>query len=178
MVSKLIIFGIYSQTDPSICHWDKWVFKNKKDKNGLVIKKKSILVAKCYRPEKWIDYDETFTHVARLEAIRMFLTFAAHKNFIVYQMDIENAFSNGDLAEELYVEQPQGLSTQKMVIKSMDKESPVRTQAGTKSLVCETLLLYLINIGFEKGDVDKILFKIQQGDKPINDTSLCWWYYF
>ncbi|KAL6541144.1 hypothetical protein OROMI_025027 [Orobanche minor] len=86
----------------------KWVFRNKKDTNGLVVRSKSRLVAQDYSQEEGIDYDETFAPVARIEAIIIFLAFAAHKNFFVYQMDVKSAFLNGDLDKEVYVEQPPG----------------------------------------------------------------------
>ena len=78
----------------------------------IITRNKSRLVAKGFSQEERIDYDETYALVARLEAIRMFLAFAAHSNFKVYQMDMKSAFLNGELEEEVYVEQPQGLKTQ------------------------------------------------------------------
>ncbi|KAL8108993.1 hypothetical protein AgCh_025187 [Apium graveolens] len=73
----------------------KWVFRNKTDENGVVTRNKSRLVAKGYSQEEGIDYDETFAPVARLEAIRIFLAFAAHSNFKVYRMDVKSSFLNG-----------------------------------------------------------------------------------
>ncbi|GJZ22600.1 retrovirus-related pol polyprotein from transposon TNT 1-94 [Tanacetum coccineum] len=70
--------------------------------------KKARLVAQGYNQQEGIDYDETFAHVARLEAIRIFLAFATYMNFIVYQMDVKSAFLNGKLKEEVYVKQPPG----------------------------------------------------------------------
>ena len=84
----------------------RWVFRNKLDEEGIVTRNKARLVAKGYSQAEGIDYDETFAPVARLEAIRMFLAFAAHSNFKVYQMDVKSAFLNGELDEEVYVEQP------------------------------------------------------------------------
>ncbi|KAJ9547205.1 hypothetical protein OSB04_019748 [Centaurea solstitialis] len=86
----------------------KWIFRNKLNEIGTIIRNKARLVAQGYRQEEGIDYDETFAPVARLEAIRLFLAFAAHMNFKVYQMDIKNAFLNGKLNEEVYVAQPPG----------------------------------------------------------------------
>ena len=86
----------------------KWVFRNKKDENGIVVRNKARLVAKGYCQQEGIDYDETFAPVARLEAIRIFLAYAAHKNMKVFQMDVKCAFLNGILHEEVYVEQPEG----------------------------------------------------------------------
>ena len=81
----------------------KWVFRNKMDEAGVVVRNKARLVAKGYSQQEGIDYDETFAPVARLEAIRIFLAFVAHSNFKVYQMDVKSAFLNGELAEKVYV---------------------------------------------------------------------------
>ena len=70
----------------------KWVFKNKKDEDGVVVRNKARLVAKGYRQKEGIDYDETFAPVGRLEAIRIFLAYAAHRNFTVFQMDVKTHF--------------------------------------------------------------------------------------
>jgi hypothetical protein len=72
------------------------------------------LVAKGYSQQEGIDYDETYAPVARLEAIRMFLAFAAHSNFKVYQMDVKSAFLNAELEEEVYVEQPLALKIRRI----------------------------------------------------------------
>nr|GEW46742.1 retrovirus-related Pol polyprotein from transposon TNT 1-94 [Tanacetum cinerariifolium] len=86
----------------------KWIFKNKKDESSLVIPNKARLVAVGYSQQEGIDYDETFAPVARIEAIHLFLTCAAHKDFIVFQTDVKTAFHNGILKEEVYVGQPPG----------------------------------------------------------------------
>ncbi|GKD19057.1 putative ribonuclease H-like domain-containing protein, partial [Tanacetum coccineum] len=65
----------------------KWVYRNKKDERGIVIRNKAMLVAQGYTQEEGIDYDEVFAPVARIEAIRLFLAYALFKDFIVYQMD-------------------------------------------------------------------------------------------
>ncbi|KAJ9553429.1 hypothetical protein OSB04_017474 [Centaurea solstitialis] len=67
----------------------KWIFKNKKDEDGIVTRNKARLVAKGFKQQAGIDYDETFAPVARIEAIQIFLAYAAHKNFTVYQMDVK-----------------------------------------------------------------------------------------
>nr|GEV83325.1 reverse transcriptase domain-containing protein [Tanacetum cinerariifolium] len=85
-----------------------WIFKNKKDESCLVIRNKARLVAVRYSQQEGIDYDETFAPVARIEAIRLFLAYATHKDFTVIQMDIKTAFLNGILKEEVYVAQPLG----------------------------------------------------------------------
>nr|GEU93740.1 hypothetical protein [Tanacetum cinerariifolium] len=87
----------------------KWIFKNKKDESYLVIQNKARLVAVGYSQQEGIDYDETFAPVARIETIRLFLAYAAHKDFKVYQMDVKTTFLNSTLKEEVYVSQPLGL---------------------------------------------------------------------
>ncbi|GKC76577.1 putative ribonuclease H-like domain-containing protein, partial [Tanacetum coccineum] len=81
----------------------KWVFKNKKDERGTVIKNKARLVTQGYTQEEWIGYDEVFAPVARIEAIRLFLAYASFKDFVVYQMDVNSAFLYGKIEEEVYV---------------------------------------------------------------------------
>jgi hypothetical protein len=88
----------------------KWVFKNKMNEQGQIVRNKSILVYKVYAQVEGQDFDETFVPVARLEAIGMFLTYAFHKNFKVYQMDVNSSFLNGDLEEDVYVDKTKGFS--------------------------------------------------------------------
>ena len=84
----------------------KWLFKVKLHSNGSLDMYKASLVAKGYNQQEKIDFDEIFASVARLEAIRMLLTFACFMNFKLFQMDIKGAFLNGYIAEEVYIEQP------------------------------------------------------------------------
>nr|GEU53502.1 retrovirus-related Pol polyprotein from transposon TNT 1-94 [Tanacetum cinerariifolium] len=86
----------------------KWLLKNKHDEENTVIRNKTLLVVMGYRQEKGIDFKESFAPVARMEAIRIFLTYAAHKGFIVYQMEVKNAFLHGPLKKDVYVCQPEG----------------------------------------------------------------------
>ncbi|GKD46987.1 retrovirus-related pol polyprotein from transposon TNT 1-94 [Tanacetum coccineum] len=86
----------------------KWIYKVKLDELGGILKNKARLVACGYRQEEGIDFEESFAPVARLEAIRIFLTFAAHMNMVVYQMDVKTAFLNGNMREKVYVSQPDG----------------------------------------------------------------------
>ncbi|GJU51280.1 putative ribonuclease H-like domain-containing protein [Tanacetum coccineum] len=75
----------------------KWVFKNKKDERGFVIKNKARLVAQGYTQEEGIDYDEVFAPIARIEAIRLFLAYVSFKDFVVYQMDVKSDFLYDDI---------------------------------------------------------------------------------
>nr|GEV69535.1 copia protein [Tanacetum cinerariifolium] len=86
----------------------KWIYKVKLDELGGILKNKAWLVARGYRQEEEINFEESFALVARLEAIRIFLAFAAHINMVVYQMDMKTVFLNGNLWEDVYVSQPDG----------------------------------------------------------------------
>ncbi|GJY62206.1 putative ribonuclease H-like domain-containing protein [Tanacetum coccineum] len=103
----------------------KWVFKNKKDERGIVIKNKARLVVQGYTQEEGIDFDEFFAPVARIEAIRLFLAYALFKDFVVYQMDVNSAFLYGKIEEEVYVCQPPGFE---------DPDFPDRVYKVEKSL--------------------------------------------
>ncbi|GKF39202.1 retrovirus-related pol polyprotein from transposon TNT 1-94, partial [Tanacetum coccineum] len=86
----------------------KWIWKNKTDAENTVIRNKSHLVAKGYGQEEGINFEESFTPVARLEAVRIFVAYTAHKNFPIYQMDVKTTFLNGPLKEEVFFRQPNG----------------------------------------------------------------------
>nr|GFA19147.1 retrovirus-related Pol polyprotein from transposon TNT 1-94 [Tanacetum cinerariifolium] len=86
----------------------KWLWKNKHDEENTVIRNKSRLVAKGYAPKEGVDFEESFAPVARLEAVRLFITYAAYKSFTEHQMDVKTAFLYGPLKEEVYVNQPDG----------------------------------------------------------------------
>jgi hypothetical protein len=88
----------------------KWIFKNKLNEKGQVVRRKARLACKGYAQIEGLDFDETFVPVARLEAIRMFLAYACHKRFKFYQMDVKSFFLNGYLSEEVYMEQPEGFN--------------------------------------------------------------------
>ncbi|GJS04200.1 putative ribonuclease H-like domain-containing protein [Tanacetum coccineum] len=136
----------------------KWVYRNKKDERGIVIRNKARLVAQGYTQEEGIDYDEVFAPVARIEAIRLFLAYASFKDFVVYQMDVKSAFLYGKIEEEVYVCQPLGFE---------DPEFPDRVYKVEKALYglhqaprawYETLSTYLLDNGFQRGQIDKTLF--------------------
>ncbi|GKB98390.1 putative ribonuclease H-like domain-containing protein [Tanacetum coccineum] len=136
----------------------KWVYKNKKDERGIMIRNKARLVAQGYTQEEGIDYDEVFAPVARIEAIRLFLAYASFKDFVVYQMDVKSAFLYGKIEEEVYVCQPLGFE---------DPEFPDRVYKVEKALHglhqaprawYETLSDYLLDNGFQRGQIDKTLF--------------------
>ena len=86
----------------------KWIFKNKIDENGVVVRNKARLVAQGYSQIEGVDFEETFAPVARLESIRLFIGMTCIMNFTINQMDVKSAFLNGILSEEVYVHQPKG----------------------------------------------------------------------
>lgn len=78
------------------------------NEDGEVVRNKAILVCKGYSQVEGIDFEETFALVARMEEMRMFLAFTTHKNLKFYQMDVKSSFLNGDLEEEVFIEQTNG----------------------------------------------------------------------
>ncbi|GKE42518.1 putative ribonuclease H-like domain-containing protein [Tanacetum coccineum] len=117
----------------------KWVYRNKKDERGIVVRNKARLVAQGHTQEEGIDYDEVFAPVARIEAIRIFLAYASFMGFTVYQMDVKSAFLYGQIEEEVYVCQ-------------------------APRAWYDTLATYLLSNGFQRGKIDQTLFiKSQKG---------------
>ncbi|GJZ50463.1 putative ribonuclease H-like domain-containing protein [Tanacetum coccineum] len=136
----------------------KWVYRNKKDERGVVVRNKARLVAQGHRQEEGIDYDEVFAPVARLEAIRIFLAFASYMGFVVYQMDVKSAFLYGKIDEEVYVSQPPGF---------LDPKHPQKVYKVVKALYglhqaprawYATLSTFLLKNGYRRGTIDKTLF--------------------
>ncbi|GJU47884.1 putative ribonuclease H-like domain-containing protein [Tanacetum coccineum] len=136
----------------------KWVYRNKKDERGIVIRNKARLVAQGHTQEEGIDYDEVFAPVARIEAIRIFLAYASYMGFMVYQMDVKSAFLYGQIEEEVYVCQPLGFE---------DPDHPNKVYKVVKALYglhqaprawYDTLANYLLCNGFERGKIDQTLF--------------------
>ena len=136
----------------------KWIFTNKSDENGVIVRNKARLVAQGYTQVEGIDFDETFAPVARLESIRILLALACHLKFKLHQMDVKSAFLNGILEEEVYVEQPKGFE---------DPHHPGHVYRLNKALYglkqaprawYERLTTYLLDQGFLRGGVDRTLF--------------------
>nr|GEZ60591.1 integrase, catalytic region, zinc finger, CCHC-type, peptidase aspartic, catalytic [Tanacetum cinerariifolium] len=100
---RLEVWELVPRLDQVMVITLKWIYKVKLDELGGILKNKARLVARGYRQEEGIDFEDSFALVASLEAIRIFLAYAAHKNIVVYQMDVKTAFLNGNLREEVYV---------------------------------------------------------------------------
>nr|GEV18665.1 retrovirus-related Pol polyprotein from transposon TNT 1-94 [Tanacetum cinerariifolium] len=136
----------------------KWLFKNKHDEEKTVIRNKSRLVVRGYRQEEGIDFEESFAPVARMEAIRISLAYAAHKSFSVFQMDVKTAFLLGSLREDVYVCQPEGF---------IDADHPSHVYKLKKALYglkqaprvwYDELSTFLLQNHFFKGTIDPTLF--------------------
>nr|GEZ15152.1 retrovirus-related Pol polyprotein from transposon TNT 1-94 [Tanacetum cinerariifolium] len=136
----------------------KWLWKNKHDEENIVIRNKSRLVAKGYAQKEGVDFEESFAPVARLEAVRLFIAYAAHKSFTIHQMDIKTAFLYCPLKEEVYVNQPNGF---------VDPYHPDKVYRLKKALYglkqaprawYNELSKFLLSKGFTKGSIDPTLF--------------------
>ncbi|GJR87886.1 putative ribonuclease H-like domain-containing protein [Tanacetum coccineum] len=143
---------------------NKWVFRNKNDERGIVVKNKAILVAQGHTQEEGIDYDEVFAPVARIEAIRLFLAYASFKDFIVYQMDVKSTFLYGKIEEEVYVCQPPGFEDPYFPNKVYKVEKVLYGLHHAPRAWYETLSSYLLDNGFHRGQIDKTLFIKRQKD--------------
>nr|GEV75007.1 retrovirus-related Pol polyprotein from transposon TNT 1-94 [Tanacetum cinerariifolium] len=136
----------------------KWVFKNKKYEHGTTTKNKTRLVTQGYSQEEGIEYDETFTPVARMEAIRIFLAFATSMNFKVYQMDVKSAFLNCKLKEEVYVKQPSGFKCSEFPNYFCKLDKALYGIKQVPKAWYETLSTLFIQDKFARGRIDNILF--------------------
>jgi hypothetical protein len=136
----------------------KWIFKNKLNEQGQVIRNKERLVYKGYDQIEGLDFGETFAPVARLESIRMFLAYACHKRFKFYQMDVKSAFLNGDLSEEVCMEQPRGfkLFDNPDLVCKLKKDLYGLKQAPQAWY--HRMDTYLKDKGFESGTIDINLY--------------------
>ncbi|GJR46575.1 retrovirus-related pol polyprotein from transposon TNT 1-94 [Tanacetum coccineum] len=144
----------------------KWLFKNKHDEENTVIRNKTRLVVRGYRQEEGIDFKESFAPVSRMEAIRIFLAYATHKSFIVFQIDVKTTFLHGTLKEYVYVCQPEGF---------IDADHPSHVYKLKKALYglkqaprawYDELSKFLLHNHFSKGTIDPTLF-IRSFDEDI-----------
>ncbi|KAI3733711.1 hypothetical protein L6452_13164 [Arctium lappa] len=144
----------------------KWIFRNKRDERGIVIRNKARLVAQGYTQEEGIDYEEVFAPVARIEAIRLFLAYASYMNFKVYQMDVNSAFLYGLIEEEVYVCQPPGFENPSYPDRVYKLKKALYGLHQAPRAWYDTLSSYLLENGFERGVIDKTLF-IKRKKKDI-----------
>ncbi|GKA70045.1 putative ribonuclease H-like domain-containing protein [Tanacetum coccineum] len=135
----------------------KWVFRNKNDERRIVIKNKARLAAQGYTQEKGIDYDEVFSPVAIIEAIRLFLAYASFKDFVVYQMDVKSTFLYGKIEEEVCVYQPPGFEYPDFPYRVYKVEKAFYGLHQAPRAWYEILSTYLLDNGFQRGKIDKTL---------------------
>nr|GEY67434.1 hypothetical protein [Tanacetum cinerariifolium] len=149
----------------------KWLFKNKHDEEQTVIRNKSRLVVRGYRQEEGIEFKESFSPVARMEAIKIFLAYAAHKSFTVFQMDVKTAFLHGSPKEDVYVCQPKGF---------IDADHPSHVYKLKKALYglkqaprawYDELSQFLLQNHFFKGTIDPTLFIRRFYDDILVDSG-------
>nr|GEW39428.1 retrovirus-related Pol polyprotein from transposon TNT 1-94 [Tanacetum cinerariifolium] len=126
----------------------KWIYKVKLDEVGGILKNKARLVARIYRQEEGIDFEESFALIARLEAIRIFLACVTHNNMVIYQMDVKTAFLNGTLRKEVYVSQADVYKLKKAL-----NELKQAQRAWY-----DMLFSFLLSQDFSKGLVDPTMF--------------------
>ncbi|GJS57850.1 putative ribonuclease H-like domain-containing protein [Tanacetum coccineum] len=136
----------------------KWVFRNKKDERGIVIRNKARSATQGYTQEEGINYDEVFAHVARIEAIRLFLAYASFKDFMVYQIDVKSAFLYRKIEEEVYVCQPPGFKGPDFPDRVYKVEKALNELHQAPKAWYETLSTYLLDNRFQRGKIDKTLF--------------------
>ncbi|KAK1620384.1 hypothetical protein QYE76_025901, partial [Lolium multiflorum] len=136
----------------------KWIFKNKQDESGTVIRNKARLVAQGYSQVEGVDFGETFAPVARLESIRILLAFASHHGFKLQQMDVKSAFLNGPLHEEVYVKQPPGFEDPHFPDHVFKLKKALYGLKQAPRAWYEHLKELLEDRGFEVGKIDPTLF--------------------
>nr|GFA32853.1 hypothetical protein [Tanacetum cinerariifolium]GFA33631.1 hypothetical protein [Tanacetum cinerariifolium] len=130
----------------------KWLLKNKHDEENTIIRNKTRLVVRGYQQEEGIDFEVSFAPVARMEAIRIFLAYAAHKGFTVYQMDVKTTFLHDSLKEDVYVCQPEGFI-------NADHPSHVyKLKKALYGLKYATLFSYLMKSRFEMSMMGEMTF--------------------
>jgi hypothetical protein len=142
----------------------KWGFKNKQGEDGEIVRNKARLVAQGFSQVEGPDFGETFVPIARLEAMRILLAFAASKRFKLYQMDVKSAFLNGVKREEVYVRQipgfekpkyPNGVYKLSKALYGL-KQAPQAWYARLKT--------FLLDHGYVMGSLDKTLFTLKHGN--------------
>nr|GEV48052.1 retrovirus-related Pol polyprotein from transposon TNT 1-94 [Tanacetum cinerariifolium] len=143
----------------------KWIYRSKKDERGIVVRNKVRLVALGYTQEEGIHYNEVFAPVARNEAIRIFLAYASFKDFVMYQMDVKSASLYGKIEKEVYVCQPSGFEDLEFLDRVYKVEKALYGLHQAPRAWYETLSTYLLDNGFQRGQIDKTLFiKRVKGD--------------
>ncbi|GJW52904.1 retrovirus-related pol polyprotein from transposon TNT 1-94 [Tanacetum coccineum] len=157
--SKPVMTRQRLQTNAEVC-----MYALTTDAENTVIRNKSRLVAKGFGQEEGINFEESFTPVARLEAVRIFIAYAAHKNFLIFQMDVKTAFLNGSLKEEVFVRQPDGFVDPDFSDNVFRLKKALYGLKQAPRAWYDKLSSFLIEHQFTKGIVDPTLFTKRHGD--------------
>jgi hypothetical protein len=136
----------------------KWVFRNKQDQDGVVVRNKARLVAQGYTQVEGLDFGETYAPVARLEAIRILLAYVFAHNIKLYQMDVKSAFLNGYINEEVYVEHPPSFEDDKKPDHVYKLRKALYGLKQVPRAWYERLRDFLLSKGFKMRKVDTTLF--------------------
>jgi hypothetical protein len=136
----------------------KWVFYNKQDQDGIVVRNKARLVAQSYTQVECLDFGETYAPAARLEAIRILLAYACAHNIKLYQMDVKSEFLNGYINEEVYVEQPPSFEDYKQPNHVYKLKKALYGLKQAPRSWYKKLRDFLLSKGFIMGKVDTTLF--------------------
>nr|GEY32045.1 copia protein [Tanacetum cinerariifolium] len=136
----------------------KWVYRNKLDKRGIMIRNKARLVAQGHKQKEGINYDEVSAPVARTKAIRLLIAYASFKDFVVYQMDVKSAFLYKKIEEEVYVCQPLGFEYLDFLDKVYKVEKALYGLHQTPRAWYEILSTYSLDNEFQRGMIDNTLF--------------------
>jgi hypothetical protein len=141
----------------------KWVFRNKRDKQGVIKRNKARLVAKGYSQVEGLDFDETFAPVARFELIHMLLAYATHHGFKLYQLDVKSAFLNSLIKEEVYVEQSPNFKSEEYPNRVYKLYKALYRLKQAPKVWYECLRDFLIENNFRTGKADSTLFTRKMG---------------
>jgi hypothetical protein len=143
----------------------KWVFRNKQDQDGIVVRNKARLVAQGYTQVQGLDFSETYAPIARLEAIRILLAYVCAHNIKLYQMNMKSVFLNGYINELVYVEQPLGFKDEKKLNHVYKLRKALYGLKQPPRTWYKRLRDFLLSKGFIMGKVDTTLFtkKIGKG---------------
>lgn len=141
----------------------RWVFRTKLNPDGSVNKHKARLVVKGYAQVWGVDFSETFAPVARLDTVRMLLAIAAHKGWKVAQLDVKSAFLNGELKEEIYIEQPEGFAVKGAEEKVYKLKKALYGLKQAPRQWYSKIDSHLLELGFQRSPSENTLYVLKSG---------------
>ena len=145
----------------------KWVFKVKRDPEGNVIKHKARLVAKGYAQREGVDFEEVYAPVARMETVRLIIALAAQRGWQVHHMDVKSAFLNGDLLEDVYVQQPPGFVVKASSGKVLKLKKALYGLRQAPRAWNARLDSELVKLGFERNPLEHAVYRRASKEGPL-----------